>query len=217
MAFWRALIRALLAEYPAAELVLLGALRAYHHSQGVTREDLAALAAEFPSVLNAYDVGLLNQLALAERCDLHISPHTGFSFAAQCVGTPWLALSGGEMFEYWLNGVPFASLFPRCDHYPCATWTTFRHPMLPECIERALAGGLTRCATAEDLEARLPEILAHARALIAKERPYLDCVREYYEALRTRLAPIPRPLSRPLLGHWPDVVTEAYVFESRDR
>jgi hypothetical protein len=216
IAFWRTLVRALLAEYPDAEVVLLGALKTYHPSQGVTRSDLDALQDEFPSVLNAYDVGILNQLALAERCDLHISPHTGFSFAVQCVGTPWLVLSGGEVFERWLNGVPFASLYPRCDHYPCANWTTYHHPMLPECIDRALAGGPTLCATTGELESRLPEILEHARALIRKDRPYLDCVRAHHAALTLRLAPLNRPADMPLLGHWPDVLTEDYVFPSPD-
>jgi hypothetical protein len=214
IAFWRTLIRALLAEYPTAEIVLLGALKGHHHSQGVTRADLVSLQAEFPSVVDAYDAGLLNQLAIAERCDLHISPHTGYSFAVQCVGVPWLVLSGGEMFEHWLNGVPFASLYPRCDHYPCANWTKLHHPMLPECIERAEAGGPTLCATVDELESRLPEILAHARALIARERPYLDCVREHHDALQSRFASIDRTTAGPLLGHWPDVMTESYAFGS---
>jgi hypothetical protein len=213
LAFWRRLIPGLLTEYPQAELVLLGALTGDRsRTQGVTRDDLAGLEAEFPAVRNAYDVGLLNQLALAQRCDLHISPHTGFSFAVQCVGTPWLALSGGEVREFWLNGVPFASLYPRCDHYPCANWTRqLTHPMLPECLDRAFAGGPTICVSGAELEARLPDILAHAGALIRKERPYLQCIQEHYEAIRSRLDPPPGAI---LLGHWPDVMTEAYVFPS---
>jgi hypothetical protein len=98
-------------------------------------------------------------------------------------------LSGGGFREYWLNDVPFASLYPRCDHYPCATWTPYAHAMLPECVERGLAGGPTRCASAAELEGRLLEILAAARALIRRERPYLQCVREHYDAIRRHLRP----------------------------
>lgn len=46
-AFWRTLIRALLAEYPNAQLVLLGALKVSHPSHGVAPDDLAGLEAEF--------------------------------------------------------------------------------------------------------------------------------------------------------------------------
>ena len=128
----------------------------------------------------------------------------------QCVGTPWLVLSGGEHREYWLNGVPFASLYPHCDHYPCANWTTrLAHAMLPDCLARGLAGGPTRCASVAELESRLPDILTLAGALIRQERPYLQCAREQVEAIRRRLDAPPEAI---LLGHVPDVLTEAYVF-----
>jgi hypothetical protein len=35
-----------------------------------------------------------NQLALIEQCDVFCSPHTGFAFLAQFVGTPWLTIAG---------------------------------------------------------------------------------------------------------------------------
>jgi len=62
--FWRTLIGALLAEFPGAEIVLLWALRGRRTTTpGVTAADIAGLQQDFPEVRNAYDVGLLNQLA----------------------------------------------------------------------------------------------------------------------------------------------------------
>ncbi len=218
LAFWRTLIGALSGAYPDAEVILLGALdRSRSYSLYVTAADLVALERDFPRVRNAYDVGLLNQLALAERCDLHISPHSGFSFAVQCVGTPWLVLSGNGTREYVLNGVPFASLYPRCQFYPCNAWggdsKVYPHPMLPECRERVDARPTDRpvlCAETAELESRLPDILAHAGALIAKERTYLQCVTEHYQALLDRIGCPPGTV---LMSDWPAVLTEEYAFE----
>src|SRR5581483_8515069 len=119
MSFWRALIRRLLAEFADLEIILLGALEAGRSiTQGVTRAALDALLAEFPQVKDGFDRGLVNQLAIAERCQLLISPHTGLGFATQCVGLPWLVLSGGWASETWLNGVPHVSIYPDCPRYP---------------------------------------------------------------------------------------------------
>lgn len=85
------------------------------------------------------------------------------------------------------------------------------HAMPAECLERGLAGGPTICASVAELERRLQDIMALARALIREERPYLQCIREHYEALRSRLVAPPGAI---LLGHLPDVLTEEYVFPS---
>jgi ADP-heptose:LPS heptosyltransferase len=221
LAFWRTLIDALCAKYPGVEIVLLGALdRSRSYSLFITAEDLAALERDFPRVRSAYDVGMLNQLALAERCDLHVSPHTGFSFAVQCVGTPWLVLTGNGSREYFLNGVPFVSLYPRCPLYPCNAWgggPKIYHPMLPECRERVEAQPTDRpvlCAETVELEGRLAEILSHARALISRERPYVQCVTEHYQALLERTGC--RPGTAEAAGQlhdWPVVLREEYAFE----
>ena len=41
--------------------------------------------------------------------------------AALAVGTPWLAISGGRWFEYFFNRVPFRSIIPDTERYPCFT------------------------------------------------------------------------------------------------
>ena len=105
--FWRQLIGALRERYPDVIVVLIGSLRGEGRGTlGLNREKIDALLAAHDSIIDAVDLPLLQQLALAERCDVHVSPHTGMSFAIQCVGTPWLALSGAREVEYVFNGVP---------------------------------------------------------------------------------------------------------------
>ncbi len=90
-----------------------------------------------PGTLEAFDLGLLDQLAVIERCGLFVSPHTGFGMAVLCVGTPWLTLSGGSWHEYFCNGVPFYSVQPD----PAATAPT---PASRRCCR---APGATGCAS----------------------------------------------------------------------
>jgi hypothetical protein len=211
LAFWKQLVGALLSEYPNAEVYLLGALRpAGTTTQGITRAWIEELSAAFPQVRDAFDLGLLNQLAIAQRCDLHISPHTGMSFAVQCVGTPWLVISGGDIAENIVNGVPFASIYPDCDRYPCGPWfAPEKNPMLPECEDRRQLKRPFLCLSEERLMEKLPNFLESARALIRKERPYLTGVEEHYQSMLPRLG---RRAGEPFMDGWPDVLREDYVY-----
>lgn len=89
-------------------------------STGFTGAEFDALAAAAPEVAWAVDIPLAHQLAALQRCDLLISPHSGFAFAGMAVGTPWLALAGNDWAEYYFNpGVSFYSVLPDIDRYPC--------------------------------------------------------------------------------------------------
>jgi hypothetical protein len=212
MPFWHALLRGLAHTFPGLEVVLLGSLRHDRSStQGVTRAGLDALLAAHPFVRDAVDAGLLNQLALAERCRLHISPHTGMAFAIQCVGTPWLALSGADVAEYLANGVPFVSVYPDCPRYPCGPWFAPRkNPMLPECEARRAAREPFLCLDAPQLEQKLPQILQAARQLVRRELPYSQCARQHYEAMLPRLG---RQPGDHFMEGFPDVLSEDFAFE----
>jgi len=73
---------------------------------------------EIGNVEDYYDIGLWNQLALIQKCDIFIAPHTGFAFLAPCVGTPWLAISRGDWHENLFNKIPFYSVLPDVRDYP---------------------------------------------------------------------------------------------------
>jgi hypothetical protein len=70
-------------------------------------------------MIDCYDIGLWNQLAIVKQSDVFLSPHSGFAFLAPCVNTPWLAISGGDWPEYFFNHVPFYSVLPDNPEYPC--------------------------------------------------------------------------------------------------
>ena len=212
LAFWHALLDELAAVFPSLEVLLLGALKRDRSvTFGVSRADVDELLAAHPYVRDGFDTGLLHQLALAERCHVHISPHSGMSFAVQCVGTPWVALSGGNTMEYLSNGVPFVSIYPRCPLYPCGEWfAPDINPMLPECEERMMNNAPFQCLEASALEAQLPRIIEAAKSLVAGGRRYSDHIQAHYEEMLPRLG---RQQGDLVIQDQPAVLTDDYDFE----
>jgi hypothetical protein len=213
--FWRGLLHALFAEFEDLEVVLIGSLdRRRSATQGISRAEVDSLLAEFPRLRDGFDRGLLNQLALAERCDLHISPHTGMSFAIQCVGTPWLVLSGADVAEYIVNGVPFLCVYPACPRYPCGPWfAPEKNPTYPECLALREDSAPFPCLS-HQLAPRMPEIIAAARTLVERRISYHECVHRHYQAMLPRLG---KRDGEPFMEGWPTVMAEEFVFTRSDR
>jgi hypothetical protein len=214
ISFWRTLIRRLLAEFEDLEIVLLGALdRRRSITEGITAEAIESIVQGFPQVRNGFDLGLLNQLAIAERCQLHISPHTGMSFAIQCVGVPWLVLSGAWAAEYLVNGVPFLCIYPTCARYPCGPWfAPLKNPMLVECEARKAIDRPFLCLTEASLEQKLPEIVEAARTLIENKIAYQECARKHYREMIPRLG---KQAGDPFMEGWPQVLSDDFIFDKR--
>jgi hypothetical protein len=211
LGFWRLLIGGLLERIPGLELILLGATDAARSiTQGVDRAAIDGLLAACPALRDGFDLGLLNQLAIAERCQLLISPHTGLGFATQAVGLPWLVLSGSWAAENWVNGVPLVSIYPDCPRYPCDPWSpAAERPMLEECRVLRQHGSPYGCLTAEALTAKLPAILEAAGQLLAGELPAHICAQRHYAAMIPRLGRRP---GEPFLEGWPEVLEEPFRF-----
>lgn len=169
---WEAILDAL----PDAPVVLVGKLaRDGRTTTSFGADELERLLAHRRRPLNAFDLPLLDQLAVVERCGLFVSPHTGFGMAAVALGTPWLAISGGRWFEWFFNGVPFRSIIPDPERYP--TFTLFEEPG---------TGAMSDARIREDL----PRIEAAARELLAGDLDYETALREYFPALE---AAVPDP------------------------
>jgi hypothetical protein len=119
---WRILCLRIKKEYPNAVFLITG-ISSNHTTPktiiGKFKQRLDRFITTIPGALNCYDVGLENQLGLIQQADIFLAPHTGFSFFAPCLGTPWLALSGGEWSEHMLAKQPFYNVLPTCIKYPC--------------------------------------------------------------------------------------------------
>jgi hypothetical protein len=78
------------------------------------------------------DAPLTDQLSTVAGCDVSVSPHSGFGMAALAVGTPWLSIAGNRWPEYYFNGVPFYSVMPDINRFPCYTLLEADPPMVSE-------------------------------------------------------------------------------------
>lgn len=179
---WLLMLRELRAAWPDATIVLIGKTAGAHgrRSSAMPRGDAAELMAAVGAV-DGYDLPLLVQLALIHRAALLFSPHSGFSFAALAVGTPWLTLSGGPWFEYFHNGVPFHSLLPDTARFPSFGGVGHR-------IADSDGSGVREASmTRERIEGTIPELLEAADDLIEGRRDYEQCLADYFPRLLSAL------------------------------
>jgi hypothetical protein len=190
--FWRRLIGALRERHPDVTIVLIGSLQGQgRQTLGIDRGKINEMVSAHDATIDAVDLPLLDQLALAACCDVHISPHTGMSFAIQCVGTPWLVLSGAREVEYVFNGVPWASIYPDCDRYPCGDWVgRSGNRMYPRCKVLARFGKPYECLSTAVLGDRCDEILDRIDDLLHTRIDYHAAVEQHQAeiARRTDLA-----------------------------
>lgn len=119
---WLLILDALSEAFPGVEIALIGK----HNRDGRTTTsldevELGELLKHPCGPIGCFGCEFAEQLAVIEASDLFLAPHTGFGLAALAVGTPWLALSGGRWFEYFFNRVPFRSIIPDTERYPCFT------------------------------------------------------------------------------------------------
>ncbi len=119
---WKMILQHIQQAHPKATFIITG-LSSVHSTARISTDEAKARISKFvdsiPGAINAYDVGLDNQLGLIQQADVLLSPHTGFAFLAPCLGTPWLTISGGQWAEPMPAQMPFYSVLPQCNRYPC--------------------------------------------------------------------------------------------------
>ena len=118
---WDAIVNALFKKYGSGlSIYFFGAFKKVGHRSIsiIHKKGILRLIKKYKNCVNCIDVGLLNQLAVLEKCDVIISTESGFAYAALTVGTPFLEISGGPWPNYFHNGVPFYSVLPDIDKYP---------------------------------------------------------------------------------------------------
>lgn len=184
--FWEQYIRRIFADYPRAEIVLVGLHGSNHGSTlGWSKSDVLGLVGKLGACKSAFNVGILNQLAIIETAQLFVSPHSGFGFAAQCVAAPWLIISGGPNHEYLTNGVPFISIHPVCPWYPCS-----RETMYAKCRD-AIDNGKTRllCMQEESVSLKENDFVEASHALIESRFSYRTCIKAHRKKLKDSASP----------------------------
>lgn len=178
---WLRVLTAFVERWPAARFCLVGKLADDGRtSTTFTGDEFDALARVVPKSVSAVDVPLARQLAAVQRCDLLLSPHTGFAFAAMAVGTAWLTLAGNDWAEYYFNpGVPFYSVLPDLDRFPC-------YVMLgntPDPVEDE--GPRSPSMSAQRIDDDIEELLDGAAWLLSGEADFDTAMRDHFARLVT--------------------------------
>lgn len=186
---WIAIIKALNNEFNGSRIYITGITRETKHGATSTRsfgsDDIDTIACKFDNVTNCLDIGLWNQVALVEMCDVLIAPHSGFAFLGSCVGTPWLALSGGDWSEYFFNHFPFYSVLPNDPDFPYEG--KGRH-------SKHVGTGWGKNAVRESsiilpfryqsIKKKIPEIMEGTRLLLNKNFTYKKAINIYKENIK---------------------------------
>ncbi|HJS96559.1 MAG TPA: hypothetical protein VJ741_19990 [Solirubrobacteraceae bacterium] len=176
---WRLILDALMDRLPGARFALIGKLRRDGRTASTLAPgEVADLLAHPSRPLDGFDLGLTEQLAIVEACDVFVSPHTGFGMAALAVGTPWLTISGGRWFEYYFNHVPFRSIIPDVERYPA--FTQFEEPPT---ISDGDDGPRTPSMTLARIQDDLDRIATAAAELVDGSVTYERALAEYFNAL----------------------------------
>ncbi len=189
---WILVLRELRRSWPHAAIVILGKTPGPdgRRASAIAKEEAAQLV-DAGGAINGYDLPLLLQLALVQGSRLFVSPHTGFGFAALCVGTPWLTISGGPWFEYFHNGIPFHSLIPDTTRFPAYHGMDGSHVVSDDDGSGPRDSSMTRQRIVETL----PELLDSAAILINRQRSYEECLATYFPQLLKAVGGDPQRLN----------------------
>jgi hypothetical protein len=182
-ASWEKILQALAVRHPDAVFCLVGKLGAGdgRTSTRFARAEIDRLLGAVERGVDAFDLPLFDQLAMVEAGDLFVAPHTGFGMAALAVGTPWLALSGNRWPEYFYNDVPFYSVLPDPERFPCYHQLEPGPPLLPDRDGEGLRSP-SMCADwiGEDRD----ELLHAAGLLIGRELSYDQAMAGHFQRLQ---------------------------------
>ena len=169
---WQKILRSLAENISNLKIYLTGAKKSKDgrtDTSAYSEQDIRDIQGR-NNIVDCFDIGLWNQIALIEMCDILLSPHTGFAFLAPCVDTPWLALSGAAWPEYFFNQVPFYSVLPNNPEYPYMG--EFNEDEGPEKIISMRPN---------KLEPKIPEIVEAAQLLLDKNFTYEKAFKRHRE------------------------------------
>ena len=172
---WKIILLYIKKKYPEARFLITGVLEAHGNIQNRNtqlKNNIDTFITSIPGAINCYDIGLENQLAIIQSSNVFIAPHTGFAFLSPCLGTPWLALSGGEWAEEMPAQMPFYSVLPSCRKYPCNGGD-----MKFECKARVKLKQPIKCMSS--LNTKLDNILVGIEKLLNNDYKFDDAFNDY--------------------------------------
>lgn len=178
---WLKICLALEQAIPNLKIYFTGVTKNDNHrtfTKDFTLEDVSYLIKHLKNAEPAYNIGLWNQIALVQKSDIFLSPHTGFAFLAFIVNTPWLEIATCRWPLYFINDVPFYSVLPKCNSYPSLDERT------KEC-DRLLREGKRVACVADDLvEKKIPEIVKGVKLLLDKNFTYQKAIKLHLRKIK---------------------------------
>jgi hypothetical protein len=182
LASWSLILSELGRRYPEARVALVGKATVDERtSTTFGGDERQYLLASSDRIVDCFDLDLVTQLAVVDACDVFVSPHTGFGMAALAVGTPWLTISGGQWPEYFYNRVPFRSVLPDPDRYPCYTALDRPLPVLDRDDDGE--GPRTPSMTHGRIKEDLDRIVAAAEELVGGRPSYEAALSQHFANL----------------------------------
>jgi len=178
---WLKICQALNKSIPDLKIYFTGITKSVNGrtaTEDFTKKDVEYLINNLATAEDCFNIGLWNQLALIKKCDIFLSPHTGFAFLAPTVGTPWLALSNCRWQEYLFNGLKFYSVLPDCGYYPAQGETKRGCGKLLSENKKCL------CMTDKLLLNKIAEIVKGARLLLDRNFTYQKAVDLHFKKIK---------------------------------
>ncbi len=179
---WGKICKALVDTIPGLKIYFTGVTKEENGRTSTldfSLDDITKLAQSLPNAEVAYNIGLWNQLALIKKCNIFLSPHTGFAFLAPLVNTPWLELANCRWPAYVFNDIPFYSVLPECGSYPALGDHDKGCGKLLGDNQKAL------CMTDALLKKKIPEIVHGAQLLLDTNYSYEQAIREHIDKINT--------------------------------
>ncbi len=147
-------------------------------TKGFALDDVGSLISKLSNAEKVYDVGLWNQIAFISKCDIFLSPHTGFAFIPPLVGTSWLEIATCPWPAYFFNDLPFYSVLPKCNSYPS------RHITEKGCGKLLKENKKAICVSDKLLEKKIPEIVKGAKLLLTSGFTYGKAIKLHLSKIK---------------------------------
>jgi hypothetical protein len=165
---WVKILDAIRNAFPAARFYLTGVRRPHGgktYTAGYSGHAVDGILAGGADIVDCYDIGTWNQIAMIEGCDALISPNAGFALLALCVGTPLLTIAGGDEVEFFFNHLSFYVVLPDTPDFP--------YP------EEPYLNGKIPCMRPENLDRKIPEIVEGIGLLLDPGFTYPEAIARY--------------------------------------